>query len=239
MITIERHNGIAVLRDDLLPGGTKSILLPHMLNDDFQEYVYASPVFGGFQIALSMYCAKIGKRATIFCAKRKEMHQNTVRCIEAGAMVVQVRCGYLSVVEKAAREYCEIKSKARKLNFGANTPENIDLIAQRMRQVSKALGGEPDEVWCAVGSGTLIEGILQGTDTAQIRGVIVGANYAPSVAIYPERLQVCKYPAPFDKVSRAIAPFPSMPNYDLKAWEAMCATNAPGNTGNRLFWNVL
>jgi len=51
MITIEKHKGVNVLRDDLLIGGTKSILMPSIIGDDL-EYVYASPVYGGFQIAL-------------------------------------------------------------------------------------------------------------------------------------------------------------------------------------------
>lgn len=34
MITIERHKGVNVLRDDLLAGGTKSILIPSIIGDD-------------------------------------------------------------------------------------------------------------------------------------------------------------------------------------------------------------
>lgn len=58
MITIEQHFGVNVLRDDLLPGGTKSILMPSIIGDSL-EYVYASPVYGGFQIALSEYCKTV------------------------------------------------------------------------------------------------------------------------------------------------------------------------------------
>ena len=101
MITIEQHKGVNVLRDDLLTGGTKSILIPSIIGDDL-EYVYASPVYGGFQIALSAYCQSVNKKATIFCAKRKEMHPNTLKCIEYGAKVVEVPYGYLTVVEKHA-----------------------------------------------------------------------------------------------------------------------------------------
>ena len=55
MITIEQHKGVNVLREDLLVGGTKSILMPSIIGES-QEYVNASPVYGGFQIALSAYC---------------------------------------------------------------------------------------------------------------------------------------------------------------------------------------
>lgn len=38
MITIEKHKGVNVLRDDLFIGGTKSILMPLIIND-YLEYV--------------------------------------------------------------------------------------------------------------------------------------------------------------------------------------------------------
>jgi hypothetical protein len=67
-ITIEQHDGFYVLRDDLLVGGTKSILMSSIDNPNITEFVYATPVYGGFQIALSAYCQSVGKKTTLFCA---------------------------------------------------------------------------------------------------------------------------------------------------------------------------
>jgi hypothetical protein len=227
---IEVHNGIHVLRDDLLPGGTKSILMPSMIGED-DEYVYASPVYGGFQIALSAYCKSIGKQATIFCARRKSLHPNTLKCIELGAKVMEVKGGYLVVVEKYAKDYCALTG-AKKLVFGANTKANKGLIADRCRQAMAAMGGEPDEIWCAIGSGTLVKSILAATTTAQVHGVQVGQAFTE----HHPRLTVHIYPQDFASVSKHRAPFPSMPNYDLKAWE-YCEKLSRG--GSTLFWNVL
>ena len=239
MIQINEYNKIKVLRDDVLIGGTKSVLMPHIVGGA-DEYVYASPVYGGFQIALSAYCTSIGKQATIFCAKRRETHENTLRCIAHGAKVVEVEHGYLSVVEKRARDYCAA-SGAQKLEFGAKTKKNKSLIAERMWSITKKLGEEPEEIWCAIGSGMLVEGILEGTQNARVYGVQVGAEYTET----HERLTVLKYKKPFGVKSKAIAPFPSTPNYDLKAWE-LCVEFAERDNyfairnGKRvLFWNVL
>lgn len=231
MLQIEQHKGIHVLRDDLLPGGTKSILLPDMVNDNHDEYVYASPVYGGFQIALSLYCRSVGKQATIFCAKRKEMHENTKACFMAGARIIEVPYGYLSVIEKRARDYCE-QTGAKKLTFGAYSLDNITKIALRMRQITKALGKEPKEVWCAVGSGTLMQGILAGTDTAIVNGVQVGATFQ----IDHPRARIKAYHRPFAEPSRHIPEFKSMKNYDLKAWEYCLKYNQGEDV---FFWNVL
>jgi len=235
-IKIEKHYGINILRDDLLEGGTKSILLegiekqyPHIT-----EYVYASPVYGGFQIALSAYCKKKGLKNTIFCAKRSEKHSNTLKCIEYGANIIEVYPGYLSVVEKRARDYCEKKPHIHKFLFGANTPENINIIAERVKKVIQQLGSEPDEIWVAVGSGTLVKGILQAVNHSKVYGVLVGASFEYS---HPN-LTLIKYPKPFETESKFNPVFPSMANYDRKALE-LCLEYNKNQNKNILFWNVL
>ena len=230
-ITIETHNNILVLRDDLLPGGTKSILMDEIMDRSYSEYVYASPVYGAFQIALSIWCKNNDKKCTIFCAERKNKHQNTIECIENGATVVEVPYGYLNVVNKRARDYCD-ETGALKLKWGSNDEVSKDIIVDRMRSIIEEIGYEPDEIWCAIGSGTLVEGILKGTNNANIFGVIVGAEYKNS----DSRLNIIKYDKSFDKVSKYKAPFPSIGNYDLKAFE-YCMKNYDSSK-KILFWNV-
>lgn len=146
MIVIENHLNINVLRDDLLPGGTKSILMPFLI-DNVSNYVYASPVFGGLQVALSEYCHN---RVTIFCAKRKQMHENTQRCVNAGSNIIEIYPGYLSVLEKRSSEYCDLNGY-KKINFGAKSNESIDILSLRVKDVIKKLGKEPEEIFCACG----------------------------------------------------------------------------------------
>ena len=237
LITIEKHHGIYVVRDDLLPGGTKSILLSEINkeNPDTKEFVYASPVYGGFQIALSIYCKSHNKKATIFCAKRTKQHANTLKCIENGANVIEVDYGYLSVVEKKAREYCIGKPYVEKIIFGASTHKNKLIIAKRVQQVMKTIPFIPDEIWCAIGSGTLISGILLGTRNINIVGVQVGAEFKEEHT----HLRIIKYPKSFDKESKIKIDFPSMPNYDLKAFELCLKDFELNSTKKILFWNVL
>lgn len=232
-MVIEQYNGVHVLRDDLLPGGTKSTFL-HLLIDQSKKYiVYASPVYGGMQIALAHYCSSVGKQAVIFCAKRKEPHANTLQAKAAGAMIIQVPHGYLSNVQSKAKEFVK-NNGGQLLPFGANTPEAVEAIGFRMRQVSAEMGSEPDEIFCAIGSGTLLQGILQGTETAKVFGVQVGAELSIKAN---NRLTILHYHKPFEYVSRFYAPFPSCANYDLKAWEYCLKYKA--ENAKTLFWNVL
>lgn len=238
-ITIKNHYGIHVLRDDLLDGGTKFVLMEGIVNKypDAEEFVYASPVYGGFQIALTMYCEKAGKRATIFCAKRKHKHPHTLLCKAHGAKIVEVSPGYLSVVEHRAKAYCAKHSRAQKLEFGAASPENIAAITQRAKQVFRKMGGEPDEVWVAVGSGTILQGILGATSRAKVYGVQVGAelDFLPK-SLY-KNVEIIKYDAPFEEDNGLELEFPSTANYDRKAFEQCLLRHKKGN--KVLFWNVL
>ena len=282
----ENQNGIYVLRDDLLPGGTKSILLDSLLvnNHDVNEFVYASPCYGGFQIALSIFCKNNNKKATIFCAERKIRHPNTEICIQNGANVIEVPYGYLSVVEKRSREYlreprfphtpslqtkgiilgaggvlgaqCLAPLVPLKITFGAHSPESINIIASRAKRVIETFhttyGAMPHEIWCAVGSGTLINGIIQavaemqgkeGSDGSSLKiyGVQVGKEFKDTH--YPN-VTILVYPKPFEYVSKLKVNFPSMPNYDLKAFELCLEYNKNSHVdidANKkvLFWNVL
>ena len=129
-IVIEKYKnqtGIYVLRDDLLPGGTKSILIDSLLvnHHDVNEFVYASPCYGGFQIALSIFCKNNNKKATIFCAERKIRHPNTEICIQNGANVIEVPYGYLSVVEKHSREYIRDSILQKKKSISINSKGGV------------------------------------------------------------------------------------------------------------------
>lgn len=235
-ITLEEHHGVTVLRDDYLPGGTKARFIDELIPEGVREVVYASPVYGGFQIALAAVCQRRGISAVIFCAYRKQPHANTMRCKSLGATVYQVKHGYLSHVEAKAKAYCA-QTGAHKLAFGANYPIAINSIAKTMQAVSKAMGGEPSTVWCAWGSGTLARGILIGTTRATVSAVAVGMEPGKEWHNVP-RLIIRKSPFKFEQPYKGAfkPPFTSMPNYDAKAWAYMQECAPAGRT---LFWNVL
>lgn len=232
-ITIEQHNGVNVLRDDLLPGGTKACFIGELLDQSFDFHVYASPVYGAFQIALAEYCRQHNRRAVIFCAKRGEPHENTLRAKQAGARVLQVPYGYLSNVQAKARQFCR-ENNGQYLEFGGRHEVAVQRISERAKAVFEKIGRIPDEIFCAVGSGTLLQGIERATEggKCKIIGVCVGAEYKDAIG---KNTALVKYPLPFEKPARAAAPFKTSRNYDLKAWEVCLARH---NGGDVLFWNV-
>lgn len=222
-LRLSEHEGILVVRDDEVPGGTKARVLPALLGEAATEYVYASPVYGYAQIALAYTAAALGKRATIFCAQRKQWHARTVEAHAAGATIVEVPVGYLSVVQARARAYCAM-TRAAYLPFGFDTPAfcaSLVALAQRLPLV-------PSEVWAVAGSGVLVRALHQAWPAARVHAIQVGA--VPTIG----SATLYKAPERFEQDAHCPPPFPSCSNYDAKAWRFVRAHATPG----ALFWNV-
>ncbi|MCW9033107.1 MAG: PLP-dependent lyase/thiolase [Rhodospirillales bacterium] len=218
---IEDHAGIIVVRDDLLPGGTKSrFILPFLKSTNSDEVVYATPPEGGAQVALAMCAYQAGKQATLFVAGRQECTEYTQRAEDFGAKIIEVRPGWFSCVQAKAKAYAEERG-AFLLPFGLDMPMAINTIADQAALIDY----NPEEIWCAAGSGTLSKALQQTWPQARLRAVQVGK---------PVALASYVAPLPFSRPSKAITPFPSNPFYDAKAWE-ICERESNGKV---LFWNV-
>lgn len=220
---VEEVGGRYVVRDDMLPGGTKRRAIHAMAQSDTRELCYAGPVFGYAQVALAYYAAGAGKRATVFCAKRKALHHRTLEASNAGATVVEVAHGYLSNVQAKARVYCA-ETGARLLPFGLDCAEALDAISAAAR----GLGLSPLAVWCAAGSGTLSRALQRAWPNAIHHAVLVGKSDADTGAATVHRA-----PEPFERDAELPPPFASCSNYDAKVWRFF--REAPPGA---LFWNV-
>jgi hypothetical protein len=219
---IERVGAIDVVRDDLLPGGTKRRVLDTLLVGA-EEFVYATAAYGYAQVALAYACAACGKRATVFTAKRAVPHARTAEAHAAGAKIVMVPYGYLSNVQAKARAYAAAVG-AVLLPFGFDMPAFVDALAA----VAAALPVRPAEVWTVAGSGTLTRALQRAWPDAVFHAVRIGA--VPDAG----RARLYTAPEPFARDAREPPPFPSCGNYDAKAWRFITAHASPG----ALFWNV-
>lgn len=221
-LQLVEHEGILVVRDDGYPGGTKARVLS-VLFDGAREYVYASPAQGYAQVALAFAARRAGKRATVFTAQRKVWHARTLQAQAAGARIVPVPAGYLTVVQARARAYCQVTGAAL-LPFGLDAPGFLAALGD----VARALPVIPREVWTVAGSGVLTRALQQAWPRAAFHAVRIGA--APHVG----RATVHVAPERFEQDARLPPPFPSCSNYDAKAWRFIRAHASPG----ALFWNV-
>lgn len=223
---ITEHEGVRVVRDDLYPGGTKARFIAHLF-EKADEIVYASPAEGGAQTALSTCAAAVGKRATIFVAKRAEPHPRSLMAKALGAKVLQVSPGYLAVVQARAAAYAKARG-ATLAPFGMDVPEAIDIIAA----AAAASGEDPNEVWCASGSGVLARALAKAFPRARRHVVQVGRKLNAADVLGAE---IHVHPRKFGERCRVAPPYPSDWHYDAKAWEICRQRKGPGNV---LIWNV-
>jgi hypothetical protein len=134
---------------------------------------------------------------------------------------------YLRTVQKRAEEYCH-QTGALLAPFGFDVPG----AAQTIAAAARSIGIQPDEVWCAGGSGVLARGLAEAWPNARRHVVQVGR---PLSANEVAGATVHEYPKPFKWATKNALPFQSDQHYDAKAWE-YCLKHK----GSRvvLFWNV-
>jgi hypothetical protein len=219
---------IFVVRDDHLAGGTKRCYADQLIRGH-NEVVYASPAYGGAQIAIAHSAKEQQVCATIFVAKRKKPHARTKEAHAAGAKIVQVPNGYLSNVKAKAKAYCEATG-AHLLPFGLETETAFEAIADRARFVASAVG-DLDELWSVAGSGVLTRGLQRGFKVKKTYAVQVGRKLSKR-DVGNAHILVC--PQAFEDDAKHPPPFPSCSNYDAKAYEPFIRIG----TGKRLLWNV-
>lgn len=232
-VVLERHGNITVVREDAaLEGGSKLRFLPFLVQGA-EEVVFGAPFCGGAPLALSVLGRESGQRVTIFYARRKTLHPRQIKVQANGAKLVDVYPGYMTNVQAKARAYAATAG-AMFLPLGFDVPAAADPFIEAIGKV-RAKIGDPDEVWCATGSGMLARCLGVGFPSSQVIGVCVGLKSRHSKQTYPKNVVLVDHSLEFAQESRADCPFSSCLNYDLKAWD-LCRRNAKGNA---LFWNVL
>lgn len=222
---IDEVEGIRVVRDDHVLGGTKRRALDRLMASiDAEELVYATPAYGFAQIALAGACRAAGKKATIFVAARSQRHPRTQAAAALGAKVVEVKAGRLNVILSRARKYCE-ETGAYQVPWGL---DDEIFVAAMADVIGELPGPAPEEVWCVAGSGVLTRALQRAFPDAVHHAVQIGRD--PDVG----NAQLWKAPEAFEEDATDPPPFPSCTNYDAKAWRFIKEHASPG----ALFWNL-
>jgi hypothetical protein len=228
---IIEHEGIRVVRDDLLDGGTKrrgfNVYIESFPN--VKEWVYASPRQGYAQLSLAYACKDLGKKATVTIPQGSR-YWLTDEAEKLGANIIEVPMGFLTNIQSKAKRYVEENEGASLIPFGGDHP----IIIEAMKNVALSLEIEPPkEVWTVMSSGVLSRGLQLAWPEAKVYGVQIGHNTtdremgrAVSFRSKYKFTQECK--------ENDRPPFPSSLTYDSKAWVYIKERAGDG----ALFWNV-
>lgn len=231
---LEEHQAMIVVRDDLIPGGSKMRFLPYLV-EGATEVVFGGPFCGGAPYALSVWGRETGTKVTLFYAKRKRenWHARQIAAEANGAIIREVPHGYMTHVQSQARKYAA-EAGALFLPLGFDVPEAADPYIASMRKV-RSMAGPVDQVWASTGSGMLARCLGEAFYPIPVFGVKVGLDSRSSKQQMPSNVTLIPSTYKFAAETKATAPFPSCGNYDRKAWEIAVAQKQ----GRALFWNVL
>lgn len=221
---LTEHGGFLVVRDDLLPGGTKRRAVAAVIERG-REHVYAGPAQGYAQVALAYGCEDAGETpCTLFVAQRGDDTPLMSEARAHGARYELVVGGVQPIVNAKARAYARFHG-ARLVPLGFDT----DAFRAALVNVARALPVTPAEVWCVAGTGTLARCLAEAWPAATVNAVCVGmaARLAPSIVSH-------RAPESFADDAQEPPPFPSVTNYDAKAWRFVVRHAKPG----ALVWNV-
>jgi hypothetical protein len=243
---------VHVVREDLLPGGTKQrAILPYLqdLRDQgVTEVVYASPFCGFAQVALAVCGSAMRMPVTLFCEQAPgkpgglpARHAFTSVAASFGAKVHLSE--NLKTAHAAAVQYSGAREGAFNVPLGFSDPSYIEHmskeVARQYELIEARIGEKPRRLWLPVGSGTLARifcdlldgdcqifcvdvGVLPPTDPR-----IAGLKNLPNVTLMTA-------PETFHEESRTRPPVPSNLHYDAKLWSWIRKQGQDGD----LWWNV-
>ena len=226
---VEEFDGIRVVRDDLLDGGTKrrAFTMYVASRPDVKEFVYASPRQGYAQLSLAYACHDLGRKCPVTVPKGEKTWL-TIEAEKLGCNIIQVPMGYLSNIQHKARVYCE-ETESHLIPFGGDHP----IIIEAMTRAALSLDIQPKEVWTVMSSGVLSRGLQNAWPDAKVYGVQIGHNTTEEEMGRAETFR-SKYTFQQECKKDERPPFPSSLTYDSKAWTFIKEKATEG----ALFWNV-
>ena len=226
---IKEYDGIQVVRDDLLDGGTKRRAFTMYIASlpNIEEFVYASPRQGYAQLSLAYACRDLGRKCTVTVPKGKH-YWLTDEAIKLGCNIIEVPMGFLTNIQAKARYYCE-ENEAHLIPFGGDHP----IIVEAMTRTALSLDIQPKEVWTVMSSGVLSRGLQSAWSDAKVYGVQIGHNTTEDEMGRAKTFR-SKYKFQQECKKDERPPFPSSLTYDSKAWTFIKEHASKG----ALFWNV-
>ena len=225
--TVSEHDGIQVVRDDLI-AGTKA-RAAHFLMEHVKEetLVYVQPREGAAGVSLLAAAKEHGKRIKLFMPASKQMSDTQAITIERGADYEFHRIAAMPNLNKIAQEWAE-NNGAYFIPLGLRH----ELVTAALIRVSHSLrtsGFDPDSMAIATSTGTLGRALRLVFNNTQFHSVAVARNLQAGEM---GRGVFHSDHRPFLKDSTYPCPFPTYDNYDRKAWEYAKENNVSA------MWNV-
>ena len=221
------HDGIRVVRDDLITGSKQRAadLLMSTIKEDTVAYV--QPRTGLAGVCILQAARRYNKKVRLYMPSSKRISHHQACCIEQGAEVSFHRIAAMPNLNKIAAEDAK-KNGYYFIPLGLKHK----LVTAGFIKIARTLV-HPTEVYTVISTGVLSRALQIAWPEAKFTAVAVARNMKAGES---GRAELISAPEAFTKSIKEeeMPPFPSIGTYDAKAWRYI-----PKNTGkNILFWNV-
>jgi hypothetical protein len=223
---------VTVIRDDLIPGGTKQRAWRALTNITKNEIVYAGPYTGYAQVALAIIALKLNKCATVFLTK--DDHKITLVAKKYGLNVIAKPNKHLYELQNYAKKYAKFNN-AHLMEFGFNSKEIVDELIRTITNSTIDVLDRFDKhtFWIAGGSGTLLNVLYNVFPNSKFNVVQVGKELKKNIIDKP-RITVYISPEKFDDTAILQPPYKTVSSYDAKIWTFIVQNAHNGD----IVWNV-
>ncbi len=232
-----------IVRDDYLIGGTKQRVMQRIMeNNSCEEFVYAGPVYGYAQIALSYAGHLMNKKVTLFLETKKPLYPLTLRAKKYGANIIQVgKHATLRQVQDQSQNYVNKKDNTVCLiPFGFHNPSYIKMMAEQIKNRLPTFPidlndpmNHPKNMWLVAGSATLLNALYIVFPKTFFNVVQVGKTIWEDMT-EPLRTKIYISDEKFYNKAVILPPYPSVSTYDAKLWKYVLQDAKNGD----YVWNV-
>lgn len=196
---------------------------------------------------LAASCTELPQMRCIvsYPTKKGEARPESVQiAADLGAEIYPVPGSRITICYAQARRYVTEKGGVM-LPFGMECKEAVDGVRQEANTVPPSLVEGGTIILCC-GSGVTLAGLLSGLPVSPHK--IIGVSSGRSVSniraclqryikVLPQYLELHEATVPYSTALSFPCPFPSHPNYDLKAWKFLI-DNLHAYRDPILFWNI-
>ena len=232
---IEKFEDKYILRADLAPGGLKAYGGERIIAETKKNrLVYCAPRQGHAPDAIAMLAKIYDKNVTFFspASNKASNHQSSLYAYDHVEMRF-IKIAAMPVLNSYAKKWAD-DNNSKYLPFGlSGVPMVTAGLINMAKNITKIIGHEPTQLYCAVSTGTMIRALQIGWPNVEAYGVAVARNIH-SGEIGDATVISANMPFLMEDPIAKTMPFPSTAAYDAKAWGLFIKNGKPGS----IFINV-
>ena len=233
-----------VVRDDLLPAGSKQRVMQDIFKSHPGGLIYPGPANGFAQVALALGAKEFNSKVVILIPKMRPLTAQTILAAQLGAEIIEfegdnaklanMRTAAEKIINKDNNNN-KIKLYMPKLGFAGDEFKNAFISALKESLDLDRAGVY--SFWVVGGSGTLALTLLDMFQNSKVNVVQVGKQID---WYFKDNLWAKLYIANegFYEAAKDPPPYPSVSNYDAKVWQFAKKAIIEQNETPTIIWNV-